>query len=567
MTWRGRNIYLIGLPGSGKSSVGSELVRLIGKAGYEFVDLDEAIEKRSGKRIREIFEIDGESTFRESETRELLEYSNRSFTSRPVVLATGGGTVVRDVNRAIMRGSGIVVWIDVNVRQAAKRVLQEMLQGNVRPLLRASSPEDLTTKMRNLLTAREKYYEQATLHFVTKGARGDERSPAELAVELLKALEEMSRHVRLRPRFHSIIAKSGLGDYPVHIGNGIGTSELSAAIKDSGANQVAIITDRTVAKLNTARLTKLAQELAPQTRIHQIVLDPGEGNKNFDTLIEVLNSLFKLELPRKGSLVVTIGGGVVSDLGGFATSIYLRGLPLIHVPTTLLAQVDAALGGKTGIDYFGSKNSLGSFYPPRMVIVDPLYLRTLHKRQLHSGLAEVFKYALIGSRPMWQDISKSVRRLIRGLDSAYENIIRLSIEQKLRYVERDEFERHHGGRELLNFGHTFAHALEAASQFNTFLHGEAVLLGMRAAAWLSHELGYMSEEDWREIEIVLGRIPIAATTGVSSGAVFDALGKDKKRSAKGIRLVLLRGIGEALSVEKVPETSIREAIEFMLSLI
>jgi shikimate kinase/3-dehydroquinate synthase len=568
MTWRGRNIYLTGLPGAGKSVIGQALAARLSKSGYGFVDLDYAVEKKIGSRVGEIFSgTDGESQFRDLETTELLEVSKHAYSSKPLVVATGGGTVIRPVNRAIMRGSGVVVWVDVTVKQATKQVLRSILEGRERPLLRASGPEDLALRIRTLLDSRVHFYEQATLHFVTRSPKGDERTPDELAEELFKALEQMSRHVGLRPRFQTFVAKSALGDYPISIGSGIATTEITSAIRDAKAQSVLFLTDKNVSKLHTTKLVgKITTEIKSTAQLHQLAIEPGEASKSKEALFELLDSMRELDISRNAGLIITIGGGVVSDLGGMAASLFKRGIPVIHVPTTLLAQVDASLGGKTGIDHANTKNLLGTFYPPKLVLIDPLFLKTLPKREVHAGLAEIFKYALIGSPTMWQTLSKSVRRLIRGVDPSYEQLIRESVQEKLRYIERDEFEHHNGIRELLNFGHTFAHALESTAGFGVYLHGEAVALGMRTAAWLSQKLGILSEEEWREIEIVLGRIPIVPNPDLSATEIFAAMRRDKKRSRDENRLVLLSSIGQGIVIPSVPDASVRAAIEFMISI-
>ncbi len=260
-------------------------------------------------------------------------------------------------------------------------------------------------------------------------------------------------------------------------------------------------------------------------------------------------------------MIVALGGGVVTDMAGFAASLYHRGLPLVHVPTTLIAQADAAIGGKTGVDYLGSKNQIGTFFPPQLVLIDPLYLRTLPRRELLSGIAEVLKCALIGNQEMWEKLTKQLDRLIRGMNVAYEPLIFDSIKEKLCYVEADEFERTDGIRSLLNFGHTFGHALEAATNFEAFLHGEAVLLGMRAASWLSKELGLLNATEYAEIDTTLAKIPISKAIETNTDRVLTAFRRDKKGAN---RVILLRSIGEAF-VTEISEQDARRAIDTMLT--
>ncbi|HWF44792.1 MAG TPA: bifunctional shikimate kinase/3-dehydroquinate synthase [Candidatus Kapabacteria bacterium] len=563
MTWRNRNLYLLGLPGAGKTAIGSELATLLAEHLYTFIDLDKEIEREAGQTIAEIFAINGDDYFRALETRALLKVADAN---QHAIIATGGGIVLDPLNRSIIRGSGIPIWIDVNVREAAKNVWKDIQHGTDRPLFRELSEEQVVEKIRELLEARRPFYEQATLHFVTRTPRGNERTPKELAAELLIALDQMSLKVALKPRFKTLLAHSALGDYPILVGSGSGIRELIHTIEDRKIGHVVTTTDTNVAHQYGEEYRKtLLKHLGARCICDSIVIEAEETNKNDRTLFEILERLNALDIGRKNSLIVAFGGGVISDIAGFAASIYKRGIPIVFIPTTLLAQADAVIGGKTGIDLFGIKNLAGTFYPPSQVLIDPLYLRTLPRRELHAGLAEVLKYALIGSARMWQSLVKQLPRLIRGIDGAYESIIYESVLQKLRYVEVDEFERQHGVRELLNFGHTFGHALEAATGFTTLLHGEAVLLGMRAAAWLSSELGHLSTEQYIEIESVLKRIPLKIEIGASAENIFSMFKRDKKHNGAN-RVILLRSIGTAF-VSEISDGEVCQTIDFLLSLV
>lgn len=557
MTWRNHDLYLIGLPGAGKSAIGRELAALLDR--YTFVDLDAEIEANMGAPIDEIFRAQGESAFRKAETTELLRVA--SNIGKPRIIATGGGIVLEYLNRAIMRGSGIPIWIDVTVREAAKNLRSDMLEGHKRPLFQDTSAEGIKQTLNVLLEQRRPWYEQAVLHFVTRSIRGDERTAKELAMELLTALDQMSLKVALKPPHRTLIAKSALGTYPIFVGNGTAMRELSHFVLEYGYSRVILVTDENVERSHGSEFQDaIRKSVSTKALLWQIIISSGEVSKNRESLQTILRKLNEFGASRRRSLVVTLGGGVVSDIAGLAASIYHRGLPLVHIPTTLIAQADAAIGGKTGIDAFGEKNLIGTFYPPKIVLVDPLYLRTLPQRELLSGLAELLKYGLIGSRALWDKLAKQLPRLTRGMNTAYEAIIFDSIKEKLRYVEADEFERAEGIRELLNFGHTFGHALEAATNFEVFLHGEAVLLGMRAAAWLSKELGTLSPVEYTEIEATLARIPIAATVETNTAQVLAAFQRDKK--GKG-RVILLRSIGEAF-VTEISEQDARHAIDVML---
>ncbi len=559
MTWHNRNLYLLGLPGAGKSAIGQALAELLGD--HEFLDLDCTIERDSSHTIAEIFATTGEAAFRKLETEALLTVA--AAKGQPKIIATGGGIVMSPLNRAIMRGSGIPIWIDVTVRDAASNVLKDILRGHARPMFRASSEEELREKLSKLLEMRRPFYEQAILHFVLRNPKALQRSADELAQEVVIALDQMSHNVVLAPRHRTLVAQSAFGNYPILVGSGIASRELHFLVKDRGLNQIIAVMDREIERLHWPELCeKLTKSLGPKISIEEIVIEGGESGKTLPSVLEILDRIDNLAAERRSTLVVAFGGGVITDMAGFAASLYHRGLPIVHIPTTLIAQADASIGGKTGVDHFNRKNSIGTFYSPQEVIVDPLYLKTLPKRERLAGLAEVFKYALIGNADLWKKLSKRLRRLVRGVDAAYEDVIFDAIVEKLRYVEPDEFERTRGVRELLNFGHTFGHALEAAGDFQALRHGEAVLFGMRTAAWLSKELGHLEESEWVEIELVLGRIPIAGSVTVPSDRIHDIFRRDKKGKN---RVILLRSIGEAF-VAEISEEDARRSMDYMLSL-
>ncbi len=558
MTWHNRNLYLIGLPGAGKSAIGRVLADRL--EGYSFLDLDAEIEQAAGESIANIFSSKGEAAFRELETAALLATASRN--DNPRVIATGGGLVSSPLNRAIMRGSGIPIWIDVTVREAARNVLKDILRGHDRPMFRAASEEELRQKLSELLDARRPYYEQAILHFVLRNAHAKERSSEELAEELITALDQMSFKVVLASKHRTLLAHSALGDYPIALGSGIAARELCHLVRDRSLGRLAIVMDSEIERLHWPELRKKLGAELKDIAITQVTIEGGEESKTLDAAMRILQRLNDNCATRKDTLVVAFGGGVVTDIAGFAASLYHRGLPVLHIPTTLIAQADAAVGGKTGIDHFGRKNSIGTFYAPQAVLVDPLFLKTLPKRERLAGLAEVFKYALIGNSAMWGKHSKQIRRLVRGVDAAYEEVILESIQEKLKYVEADEFERKHGVRERLNFGHTFGHALEASTNFESLRHGEAVLLGMRAAAWLSKELGYLNEDEWNEIEVVLASIPVAIDREPNADLIYTSFGRDKKGKN---RVILLRAIGEAFATE-ISDADARRAIDYMLTL-
>ncbi|HEY3874633.1 MAG TPA: bifunctional shikimate kinase/3-dehydroquinate synthase [Candidatus Kapabacteria bacterium] len=556
MTWRNRNLYLIGLPGSGKTAIGRTLAAMVDR--FELIDLDNEIECKTGATISEIFTQEGEQKFRELESEVLLQIASASGT--PKIVATGGGIVLNPINRAIIRGSGIPIWIDVTVREAARNIWNDVLQGHERPMFAGATLDEIRTILTRLLKERRTWYEQSVLHFVRR-TQGSEHTVDELSAELLTALEKMSLSVALKPKHGTTIAKSALGNYPVFAGSGTAPREIGYYVREQGFSSAFIVTDENVAAHHLESFISGVRLRYDTIGIYPIVLRAGEWNKNLETLQSVLQEFHNHRASRRTSIVIGFGGGVVTDIAALAAHLYHRGLPLALVPTTVMGQVDAAIGGKTGIDAFGNKNTIGTFYAPRIVAVDPLYLRTLEDRERNAGLAEALKYGLIGNQPMWQRLSADLPHLLKGASTKFDEIVFRSIEEKLRYVNADEFERKEGTRELLNFGHTFGHALEGATNFKLFLHGEAVLLGMRAATWLSNRLEYLSDEEAHEIEAALSSISIRVPSNVTLDNVFQAFERDKKGSG---RVILLRSIGEAF-VTEITRDNAQRAIERMLS--
>ncbi|MBI4617460.1 MAG: 3-dehydroquinate synthase [Planctomycetes bacterium] len=320
---------------------------------------------------------------------------------------------------------------------------------------------------------------------------------------------------------------------------------------------VAVVTDENVARLHLGRL----RASLPEPPRVEVVLPPGERTKSLERAAEVVDSLVDAGLDR-GTVLVALGGGVVGDLAGFAASLYLRGIRWVMVPTTLLAQVDSSVGGKVGVNLPRGKNLLGAFHQPSLVLADPAALETLPDRELAAGMAEVVKTALIGSRLLFERLQAEIGRLLSpgGAAGAAEVVLECC-QIKARVVEADE--RESGLRRILNFGHTLGHAIEAATGFSAFRHGEAVALGMRAALVLSRDRGGLPPGDFvRALELV-HRIPVPDfPIPRDRDLLAEMIRRDKKVEAGTVQAVVLEGIGRAKTVQ-VPVEAI---VEGMLSL-
>ena len=334
-----------------------------------------------------------------------------------------------------------------------------------------------------------------------------------------------------------------LGDrsYPIHIGAGI-ISQSDFILPHLKRKQVAIVTNTTVAPLY---LQKLAQPLRDAgVSVIEIILPDGEAYKNSDTLNIIYDALLQHRCERSTTLIA-LGGGVIGDLTGYAAATYLRGVPFIQIPTTLLSQVDSSVGGKTGINHPLGKNMIGAFYQPKLVLADIDTLKTLPKRELSAGMAEVIKYGLIRDADFFDWLEANIHALLGHDASVMSYAIYRSCKNKAEVVAADEHET--GERALLNLGHTFGHAIENAMGYGVWLHGEAVAAGTMLAADLSQRLGWLKAEEVKRIAalMIASSLPVQAPAlGVDK--YIDLMGLDKKVQDGKIRLVLQQGIGKAV---------------------
>lgn len=343
--------------------------------------------------------------------------------------------------------------------------------------------------------------------------------------------------------------------YPIHIGeNLLQRSEL--ILPHLASRQVAIVTNTTVAPLY---LQALSDALTSRgVSILPIILPDGEKYKNAETLNQIYDALLKHRCERKATLIA-LGGGVIGDLTGFAAATYLRGVPFIQIPTTLLAQVDSSVGGKTGINHPLGKNMVGAFYQPQLVLADTTTLDTLPARELSAGLAEVIKYGLIRDLPFFEWLEQNMDKLRARDRQALAYAIHRSCENKAEVVAADE---HEGGvRALLNLGHTFGHAIEAGMGYGNWLHGEAVAAGTVLAAELSERLGWIGGAETSRIRALFERagLPVVAPD-LGPDVYLGYMAGDKKVEAGRIRLVLLKSIGSALITAEISEQVLRDTL-------
>ncbi len=348
-----------------------------------------------------------------------------------------------------------------------------------------------------------------------------------------------------------------LGDraYPIHIGNGL-LDQPALLLPHLKIPQVAIVTNTTVGPLYLERVQNTL--LQAGVKVVAIVLPDGEAYKNSESLNHIYDVLLQNRMERKSTLIA-LGGGVIGDLTGFAAATYLRGVPFIQIPTTLLAQVDSSVGGKTGINHPLGKNMIGAFYQPQVVLADTETLNTLPDRELSAGIAEVIKYGLISDLPFFEWLEANMELLLARDPQALTYAIRTSCQNKADVVAADE--RESGRRALLNLGHTFGHAIEAGMGYGNVLHGEAVGTGMVMAAVLSQQLGWISAQDVARTRalIVKARLPDVAPD-LGHEKYLDLMGLDKKVEGGKLRFVLLKAIGDAI-VSEAPPTALTATLD------
>jgi 3-dehydroquinate synthase len=345
----------------------------------------------------------------------------------------------------------------------------------------------------------------------------------------------------------------GTRSYPILIG--AGAMELRADFdRVIRARDVLLVTNTTVGPLYSTRLTAA---LAPR-RIVEVTLPDGEAHKTLANVSRMLDVLIANRFARD-ACVVALGGGVVGDMAGFAAACYQRGIAFVQVPTTLLAQVDSSVGGKTGVNHPGGKNLIGAFHQPAAVFADTDSLGTLPDRELRAGLAEVIKYGLIVDREFFDWLDVNAEKLLARDTGALTYAIRRSCEVKAEIVARDE--REQGDRALLNLGHTFGHAIESATNYSSWLHGEAVGAGMLLAADLSQRLGWMSGLDVERIDAALRRFGLRTDVrSLPAATIAENMKIDKKVAAGRIRLVLLKAIGKSVVTGEYDDAALRETL-------
>ncbi|WP_112990635.1 bifunctional shikimate kinase/3-dehydroquinate synthase AroKB [Herminiimonas fonticola] len=542
----GGNIFLVGLMGAGKTTVGRALAKRLNK---QFIDSDHEIEARTGASIPLIFEIEGEASFRQREAEVIRDLTAQ----QDIVLATGGGAVLNPESRAYLKSRGTVIYL----RASVNSILQRTSHDKNRPLLQTADPRKT---IEDLSRTREPFYNEVA-HIVIDTGRPNVQflmqsilaqlgpEHAQVNAPTSQQQDSLSKHITMAQlsSFHTLHVDLGARSYPISIGQELLSDPAVVAAHIPGP-RVAIVTNTVVAPLYLDRLSKTLE--AAGKRVTHIILPDGEEEKNWTNLMKVFDVLLTEKCDRKTTLIA-LGGGVIGDMTGFAAAAYMRGVPFVQVPTTLLSQVDSSVGGKTGINHPLGKNMIGAFYQPQAVIADTSTLNTLPARELSAGLSEVIKHGAIIDAPFFDWIEANIAKLVAKDADALAYAIKRSCEIKADVVRQDE--REGGLRAILNFGHTFGHAIEAGMGYGVWLHGEAVGCGMVMAADLSQRLGFIDAQSKERIVAVVkaaGLPTVAPDLGVARW--LELMEVDKKNEGGEIKFILLKPLGASI-ITTVPQ--------------
>jgi 3-dehydroquinate synthase len=525
------NIILTGFMGTGKTTIGQALA---GRLGRTFVDMDTRLESHFGKPIAQVFAQEGETVFRAAESALCRQLAQE----QGLVVSTGGGALVNPQNRQILGETGVLICLTATVDEILRRVEA----ADDRPLL--GDRAERRARIEPLLRSRRPAYEAMSHQIDTSG-----RTPEEVVTLVLDALAGESE----APGMTRMAVHAPAGDYDICIGDGLLAQAGRLLVKRRlRPGPAAIVTNPMIAPYYGETL---AQSLASTGfEPHLCLVPEGEQHKTLSTIATLYEQFLQAGLDRS-SPVIALGGGVIGDMAGFAAASYLRGVPFVQIPTSLLAMVDASVGGKTGVDLPQGKNLVGAFKQPAAVIIDTGVLQTLSPAEYSAGMAEVIKHGVIAAPQLFQQLEE-------GEPPNRKHLVANAVRVKVQIVEEDPYEQ--GRRAVLNLGHTFGHAIELVSNFS-IRHGEAVAVGMVAATHLAAGMGRCAPGLVERIARTLDRhgLPVQLA-GYDHDAVLAAMGHDKKRAGKTLRFIIPQAIGDVVVVDDPGATLVRQALAQVL---
>ncbi|NSW56695.1 MAG: 3-dehydroquinate synthase [Armatimonadetes bacterium] len=533
-----RALFLTGFMGTGKTTTGR---RLASRLALPFVDTDEIVESLSGRSIPDIFARDGEDSFRALETEALRKAISRG----PAVVSTGGGMMLREENVQAMREAGPIICL----RASPETIIRRTGRRGDRPLLECDDP---LQRVRDLLAARAEAYSKADAQV---SSDVDDRN---LVLDgICQALAADPRSVLYAKCSFRVPVNAGNGQYSIHVQRGAYRAlHKLCPVQKPGARCLVVSTEPVAALYGDGVLEGLARG---GWEAQLVCVPEGEQAKSLEVASRLYDALIDAGID-SGGMVYALGGGVVGDLAGFVAATYRRGIGFAQLPTTLLAQVDASIGGKVAVNHPRGKNLIGAFYQPCGVVVDTETLTTLPKRDLRAGLAEVVKHAAIADAALFKYLETQVEAFLGLDDVAVRYVVARNCQIKAKFVEQDPLDR--GARACLNYGHTVGHAVEKAAGDWDLRHGEAVAIGMVAEAWLAVRMGISDEETAQRQVDLLKRIglPVSAPA-LDVESAKSALLQDKKIASGRLRLPLVPQIGNVRLLQEIDPALLAEALE------
>jgi shikimate kinase/3-dehydroquinate synthase len=519
------NLILTGFMGSGKDSVGKEISR---RTNLNFLSLDDYIELKEKRTINKIFEESGEAYFRKIEKKTLAGIKNIKNT----VIATGGGIVKDEKNRAILSGMGKVIYLFADINAVKNRLESD----KTRPLIKDKD---------NIIKIYNDRMKKGIYEFADKKIDTSSTTPEHVAKKIIQELK-MNTKKQTIP-LETLKVKTESRVYPIYIGYNLFAGNKSLVDLEPTSDKTVIISNPLVGALYVDEIEKalIREGIKPWI----CIIPDGEKHKTLDTVQAVYDFLLEENFDRSAT-ILALGGGVIGDLAAFAASTYKRGISIIHIPTTLISQVDSSIGGKTGVDHPLGKNMIGTFYQPEKVIIDIRKLLTLPEKEFRNGLAEVIKYGIANDATLFDILEKKQEKILNRDINLLKEIIAKCVRIKKKIVQEDEKEEK-GIREVLNYGHTIGHIIEALTGYSKYSHGEAVAMGMVKEAELARRENILSENDFSRIKNLIENydLPTSIPKKIKNNDMKNYVAQDKKVKKGKIRLPVPTGIGKTMQRE------------------
>jgi 3-dehydroquinate synthase len=490
--------------------------------------MDDYIELKEKRTINKIFDESGEDYFRKIEKRILTEIKNL----KNVVVATGGGVVKDEKNRNTLSKMGKVVYLYTSLNAVKNRLEND----KTRPLIKNRD---------NIIKIYKERIKKGIYEFADKKIDTSSITPEQAATKIIKEFKIKTEGKNSALKTLKVKTESRV--YQIYIGYNLFTGNKSLIDLKPKSDKMAIISNPMVAALYVDEIEKTLIKEGIKPWI--CIIPEGEKHKTLDTAQAVYDFMLKENFDRSAT-ILALGGGVIGDLAAFVASTYKRGISLIHIPTTLIAQVDSSIGGKTGVDHPLGKNMIGTFYQPNMVLTDIKKLLTLPEKEFRNGLAEIIKYGIANDATLFEILEKKQKKIINRDIDLLKEIVKKCVHIKKKIVEEDEKEEK-GIREVLNYGHTIGHIIEVASGYSKYSHGQSVAMGMVKEAQLAQRENILSKNDFSRIKNIIESygLPTSIPKNIKNNDMKNYVTQDKKVRKGKIRLPVPTGIGKVMMRE------------------